>query len=438
MKVIVTGAPVIGHLNPLFAAGRILAGLGHEVVGYAPSVFRSNVEANGMAFHALPPDADVDTRDLGKFMSFPLEEPPGDFTLLRIYWERLFVGHMREEYLGLRDLLRQFPADIILAENMSYATLPMLLGPRSRRPVIAHFGAVFLQLTRDDQAPMFSGLPPARTEDDRITYGKLAEEARQIWFDPVDALLSAMLAELGCPPLPLPFYDAMIKLPDLYLQTGVPGFELPRTALPSTLHYVGATQPAAGVDAIPDWAADLEDGRKVVLVTQGTAANSDLGQLIRPTLEALADERDLVVVATTGGRPVEILGTVPDNARIAQFLPYHWLMPKLDLLVTNGGYGSVNHALSLGIPLVVAGTTEDKKEVSARVTWSGVGLALGTDDPTVKQIGEAVRQVLGTASFRDRAVILAKEYQANALENKLGPLLEALVQDVRTATPKSA
>jgi UDP:flavonoid glycosyltransferase YjiC (YdhE family) len=32
------------------------------------------------------------------------------------------------------------------------------------------------------------------------------------------------------------------------------------------------------------------------------------------------------------------------------YLPFEWLLPKVDVCVTNGGYGGVNRALSFGIP----------------------------------------------------------------------------------------
>ena len=50
-------------------------------------------------------------------------------------------------------------------------------------------------------------------------------------------------------------------------------------------------------------------------------------------------------------RPFQ-LGVVPSNARIASYLPFEWLLPRVDVLVTNGGYGSVNQAMSFGILLV--------------------------------------------------------------------------------------
>jgi len=90
----------------------------------------------------------------------------------------------------------------------------------------------------------------------------------------------------------------------------------------------------------------------------------------------------LLVVATTGGRPVEAIpGPIPGNARLAQYLPFEWILPKADVFITNGGYGSVNQAMSFGIPLVTAGLTEDKADVNARVAWSGVGIDLATNEP---------------------------------------------------------
>jgi UDP:flavonoid glycosyltransferase YjiC (YdhE family) len=74
------------------------------------------------------------------------------------------------------------------------------------------------------------------------------------------------------------------------------------------------------------------------------------------------------VVATTGGQPVDAIpGPIPRNARLAEYLPFGWLLPKVDLLITNGGYGTVNMAPKAGVPMVVAGQADDKVEIAARV-----------------------------------------------------------------------
>ena len=125
-------------------------------------------------------------------------------------------------------------------------------------------------------------------------------------------------------------------------------------------------------------------------MTQGTIA-TNTAELLVPTLQALADE-DLLVVATGAGVDTE---TLPGNVRAATFIPFNELMPHIDVMVTNGGYGGVTIALSNGVPLVCAGTTEDKPEVGNRVAYAGVGINLKTSAPTSAQVRSAVLELLG-------------------------------------------
>ena len=141
-----------------------------------------------------------------------------------------------------------------------------------------------------------------------------------------------------------------VLLPDAYLQLTVPSFEYPRENLSSSVRFVGTPPIAANQAPLPPWAHEVDGFRKVVLVTQGTLSDHDFGELITPALAALAGEPDLLVVVTAGGRAsASIPGPIPDNARLADYLPLDWLLPRLDVLVTNGGYGTLNQAISYGI-----------------------------------------------------------------------------------------
>jgi UDP:flavonoid glycosyltransferase YjiC (YdhE family) len=180
---------------------------------------------------------------------------------------------------------------------------------------------------------------------------------------------------------------------------------------------------------IPSWAHDLDGSRKVVLVTQGTLTNDDFGELVLPTLQALANEPDILVVVTTGGRPVETLeGPLPKNVRVARYLPFEWVLSKIDGFVTNGGYGSVNQALSFGVPVVTAGTVADRGDVGARVAWSGVGVNLATNAPTSAALRPAVRAVLDDPKFRAQAALYAEE--AHGIDTRL-EILRILEQEIR-------
>jgi MGT family glycosyltransferase len=213
----------------------------------------------------------------------------------------------------------------------------------------------------------------------------------------------------------------------LFLQFTGGAFEFPRSDMPDTIRLVGPVLPRPSVNfKEPVWWSDLDSGRPVVLVTQGTIANFDLNELIQPTLLALADEDVLVIAAT--GRPDTELMVVPSNARVESFVPFNRLLPKVDVLVTNGGYGAVHQALSLGVPIVIAGETEDKALISARVDWTGAGISLGTQDPTEEQIRSAVRAVLADRRYRERAQSIQqnfKEYDApDAITQAVGSLIE--------------
>jgi UDP:flavonoid glycosyltransferase YjiC (YdhE family) len=181
---------------------------------------------------------------------------------------------------------------------------------------------------------------------------------------------------------------------------------------------------------MPAWWDSLENSKPLILVTQGTIANWDLSQLIEPTIAALADEQMTVAVAA-GRSDLEAIslpqGRTPDNTKIESFIPFEHILPKVDVFVTNGGFGAVNLALSKGVPMVVAGDTEDKIFTAGRVNWTGTGIDLGTGRPTSEQIRTAVHTVLGDRRYKDNAARLQGEFArynaCDLITKTLQPLL---------------
>jgi MGT family glycosyltransferase len=407
MKILLASTPATGHLNPMLAVGRILIAGGHDVVCLSGSVLRDRIEGSGAEFRPLPPGADLDFRDLLVAVPQLKGIPPG-LEWLRIALEHAFVDTVRPQHEGL---LRNFPADVIVADDMFFGVLPMLLGPRSKRPPIVLCGTSFLHWRREDGAPHFVGLPPATTKGQLEEYAAIAKEHDRLVDRPAALRLDPILKALGVGPLSMTLFDSVVGLADAYMQLTVPSFEFPRD-IPASVNFVGTPPIIPGQVPLPPWAHELDGSRRVVLVTQGTVANHDFSLLIGPTLAALANEPDVLVVATAGGRPIDAIpGPIPSNVRLASYLPFEWLLPKADVLVTNGGYGSVNQALSFGIPLVTAGMTEDKADVNARVAWSGVGINLATNNPTSPALREAIRTVLDKPDYRARASSMADEFR---------------------------
>jgi MGT family glycosyltransferase len=409
MKVLITSTPATGHLNPLLAIGRTLMEEGHEVVVLTGSVLRPRVEAVGAGFLALPAAADLDLRQVDTIAPGLRNIAPGP-EWLRVAMERIFVDTIPAQCAGVRQALRDFRADAIVGDDTFFGIVPILLGPRAKRPPVVLCGTSILHWRRDDGAPNFLGLPPASNQAQRDEYAAIARDCERILDEPLALRLNRILKDLGVGPWSMTLFESVVELADAYMQLSVRSFEYPRK-FPASVHFVGTPPIIPNQVPPPSWAGDLDGSRKVVLVTQGTVANHDLNLLVGPTMVALANEPDLLVVVTTGGRPVDAVpGPVPANVRVASYLPFEWVLPKTYVFVTNGGYGSVNQALNYGIPIVSAGLTEDKADVNARVAWSGVGIDLATNQPTPQALREAVRSVLDKSGYRARASAIADEF----------------------------
>jgi hypothetical protein len=137
-------------------------------------------------------------------------------------------------------------------------------------------------------------------------------------------------------------YHALQAAPDHVMTLGVPEFEFPRSDLRPNVHYFGGLKSKktsnTSETTLPDWwddvAAAKAAGKQIVAVSQGTVG-TDLSNLLLPTLEALKDRTDVLIIATTVAVEVADIPdlVVPGNTRIAKFVPYDLLIPEVQSLL---------------------------------------------------------------------------------------------------------
>jgi UDP:flavonoid glycosyltransferase YjiC (YdhE family) len=161
-----------------------------------------------------------------------------------------------------------------------------------------------------------------------------------------------------------------------------------------------------------------------VVVTQGTLANRDLSQLIEPALTGLAD-LDVTVVAALGREADALSIAVPPNAHVAEFIPFDVLLPKADVFITNGGSGGTQQAIAADVPVIVAGLTEDKPAIAARVAYHGLGISLETETPTPEAVAAAAESVLKDTEMHANVHKLARVYAAHDPLSEIERLLLA-------------
>lgn len=393
--------PVTGHVNPGLAIARELVARGHDVRWYSTPRFKRTIESIGARYVPLRRAIHVDEEQIDTWPGRPSE----GLNQLRFDIKNLFIEFVRGAFRDLEEELRREPADVIVGDNAS--AVVEAVHQRFGIPW-ALYGMSVLPMASVDTAPFGLAIRPSSTRLGRLRNKALYWLVNRVIFREAHQHNAQLRRDLGLPPLQRSIFD-FAKDADLYLQGSVPSFDYPRTDLPSNVHYIGASvpEPPAGWRP-PSWWNEL--GRqRVVLVTQGTI-NNDYDQLIRPAIRALANENVLVVV-TTGSRPAEDVGIdpLPANVRVERFIPYKHLMPHVDLLLTNGGYGSIQIALAHGVPVVAIGKTEEKPEIANRVEWSGVGIGLKVRTPTEKQIRDAVTRVMTTPTYAARAEAMRYE-----------------------------
>jgi MGT family glycosyltransferase len=418
MKILIASIPGAGHLNPLLSIASLLVESGHEVAVQVNEDLRPAVEAAGHRFLSEIPSAQTSGRYY--FETYPerMQKSPG-MEMTGFDLVHFFARNIPAQSASLKMTLYDFPADLILADSIYWGTLPMLVGPREKRPAIAHLGVSVVNIGSGKNIPM----RPGETSEQRAAEFRLRE---RFVLQPAQQAVNAALASLGYPALPCPILEAMTTLPDLYLHPGIESFEYPDSN--SKVQYIGALPTPAGQATLPEWWRRLDRGKRLVLVTQGTVANHDFGQVIAPALVALGGREDVTIIVATGGQPAgSIPVAIPSNARIASFLPYAEIMPEIDLLITNGGYGTVNMAIAHGIPLISAGLTEDKEEVSAHVQWSGAGIDLRTNQATPEAIRHAVDEIHTQPRYRERARQFAREFASHDVQAELLCFIEECV-----------
>ena len=420
MNFLFAAPPIVGHVNPLLSVVRMLIARGHTATMITGAGFRPAVESSGAAFEALP--SEVDTAFIDRSVPVLRAMQPGAERLLLQLTTR-FIDAVPAQHATLDKVLSRGGFDAVVAGSMFFGALPTMMRRDTGRTKVICCGMTFLTTERDDEAPICAGIPPAITFEQRVAALAARREADAALWLPLMERMDARLAEVGAGPAGATFGNVMAERADLFLQPSVPGFEYPRAAMPAGVRFVGPLPIPPSDLPDPDWIGDLDDGRRVVLVTQGTVANEDLEELIAPTLTALADASDLLVVVSTGGRdPSRLRGPLPANARVARFLPFDRMLRKVDALVTNAGFGTVSAALAAGVPIVAAGQTEDKAEISARIEWSFAGIDLRTSRPTPTAVRHAVQLVLDGPGCRASAARLAREclaYDASVLVPRL-------------------
>ncbi|OKH53517.1 hypothetical protein NIES2101_10325 [Calothrix sp. HK-06] len=422
--VLIATAPVASHFYPVSSVAQELVKRGHTVWWYAGKAFQAKIERLGATYK--PMHAAYDFSGMSRDEAFPQLRGLRGLSALIETIKALFIEQAPKQMQDILNLLDEFPADILIAEEVGFGV--GFVREKTGIPAVAIALSIYSFGSRDT-APIGLALPPDSSPLGRIRNAMLRFFINSVALGDLQLYIDQIRSSVGLRILKRSVLERIVEPPDLYLLGTIPEFEYPRNDLYRHTHFVGAfISPPVEPFEPPAWWNDLQDERPVILVTQGTLANNNLNELLIPTIRALAHENVLVIATTANILAKDIqLDPVPDNVRLEQFIPFYYLMSHVDVMVTNGGFGGVQLALSNGVPVIVAGATEEKPEIAARVAWAGVGINLKTGTPSEAKIWSAVRRILHDHCYKQNAQRLQTEFQQYNGPQRAADLIEKLI-----------
>ncbi|TDZ53212.1 UDP-glucosyltransferase A1 [Colletotrichum trifolii] len=444
--VLVLCSPAMGHISPMLQITQHLVQCGYDVSFLASDGYRDHVERCGAVF--LPHKGFINYRsetDLHRLFSDFVHVPRGVPQLLWIH-EKLWINSIPSGLESIRaalETLRERGPDrevVILCESMYSGILPLKLGAElpkgySELPTTLGISIMPAMWASPDTGPFGFGLPADSSESGRLrntVIAKLfAEDSCKRTFDRLADTLQYLCGTTQ--PLQTIYgdhasvirhglWDAGWACHDTTLQMCIPPLELPRSDWPPNFKF-GGTLPRKEVPAdyaYPVWWDEIVDNstrpeperKKVVFVAQGTVVQ-DYGDMILPTIRGLADRRDLIVMAVLGAKGAELRlsdgEALPCNVRVVDYLLYDAALPFADVFAVTGGYGALSHGMTNGVPMVLAGDSEDKIEVSLRGESAGCAIALRSGRPSQEEIVGAINAILEDVGCKTGVLALRKQ-----------------------------
>ena len=347
-RIVVTGMPAAGHVNPSLPIVHGLVRGGIEVTYYSTEQFRGAIERTGAQFRPYPAGA-ITAHDIAEatrtgspvrvvarilaateilvpFLQHELRADPPDAVA---FDSNAIWGHMVAKGLGL--------------PTISFMTT-MLLGADAFRSQTAREWLQFLKaVVRDVPAVV-----PARQRVVR-RFGKGL-------FPPRPAFPT--LGDVTLFPIP-----RWLQPPD------------PR--IDGRCHYIGATidpqTRESNLDA--ELAAHVDGPEPLVLVSLGTL-HAGTGDFFRTCFDVLADLPARVLIAVGSHTDPARLGPPPANTLVRASVPQLEVLRRTAVFVTHGGMNSALEGLAGGVPLVVVPQQFEQLVIGRSVAERGAAVVL--------------------------------------------------------------
>ena len=393
--------PYYGHIDPTLGLVQELAKRGEEIDYYCTKEFRYRIESAGARFQPLPSQLDpmsfLTMESYGMETSLELlpilsEQIRRDLPKLLIFESTCLLGYLLSKLLQLPTVSTHTVTFVPPGLNLPMSELLAFILP-------------------PQWFPLLSALHP-------ISEGSIVEKLqwffnhRYLWrqlkqqYPTGDVKLKEMLRLQG-------------DLNIVFLSEDLP---IKRELYDESYIFTGPCY----LDIPPDTDFPLEEleGESVVYISLGTFYNQDVS-FFKKCLFAFNQSHHRVVMTIGKSLDIRLLGEIPSNFIVRNWVPQLEILKYARLFITHGGLNGVLGGLMNRVPLVVFPRGADQFFLASRVEELGAGMWLRNKNFQPMELRQIAEKVMKSPDIRDNVERLGNSFvKAGAVSEATDKIIE--------------
>lgn len=208
--------------------------------------------------------------------------------------------------------------------------------------------------------------------------------------------------------------------------------DFPRQFLSPWFHYAGTFRTSTP-SHVP-FPYERLTGQPLIYASMGTLQNR-VREVLRCIVDACIGIDAQLVLSLGAGSQADEYPALHKHALIVNYAPQLDLLARARLTITHAGLNTVLESLSQGVPMVAVPVSNDQPGVAARLAYAGAGIVVPHPKLNSARLGTAVRRVLATDSYRQRAASLQAAIQrAGGVQHAADVIEQAIGVSVQEKT----
>jgi rhamnosyltransferase subunit B len=401
-RIVITTYGSLGDLHPYIALALELKRRGHRPVIATSPVFREKVEPLGLGFHPTRPDfpsPDENPEWAKELTRRAMDARNGGEYVAR----ELFAVHVRASYADLMEAVQG--ADLLITHPITFAG-PFVARVTGIRWVSSILSPIIFFSAYDTLIPphmagmakMFSLLP--------VPLNRLMRAAARRMVTPWFAEVESLRKELGLSSRGIPIFEGQHS-PEMILAMFSKVLAEARSDWPANTHISGfcfydkleASEAAGRLQ--PELQKFLESGEPPILFTLGSSAVWNADSFYQESMEAAVKlgERAVLLIGHEDNRPEHL----PAGVAAFDYAPYGEIMPRVKLVVHQGGVGTTAQALRAGKPALFVPFSHDQPDNAWRVKRLGIATMLTRKQYRAARVAKELKALLSDPGVTRRA-----------------------------------